>query len=73
MVPISEQELLVKELRELNKSFSLYRSLVRGIVTGFGTAIGAGLLVTLVAIIFQNLTGLPIFGQLFAFIADSLF
>lgn len=71
MDPIPEQELLAKELRKLNRSFGLYRSLVRGIVTGFGTAIGAGLLVALVAIIFQNLTGLPIIGQLFAFIVGT--
>lgn len=69
----TESEILAKELRKLNKSFGLHRSFIRGIVTGFGTAVGAGLLVTLVALIFQNLTGLPIIGQLFAFFADSLF
>ncbi len=73
MDEVSQQELLTRELHKLNKSFGLYRSFIRGIVTGFGTAVGAGLLVTLVAIIFQNLTGLPVLGRFFAFIANSLF
>lgn len=72
MDPIPEQELLAKELHKLNKSFGLYRSFVRGIVSGFGTAVGAGLLVALIAVMFEQLTGLPVLGQLFAFIAGTL-
>ena len=68
----TEGEILAKELRKLNKSFSLHRSFIRGIVTGFGTAVGAGLLVALIAVIFQALTGLPIFGPFFEFLAGGL-
>lgn len=69
---ITEIQALTHEIKKLNKNFAWYQSLFRGIVTGFGTAVGAGLVVAVFAIIFEQLTGLPILGQLFAFIVGTL-
>jgi Domain of unknown function (DUF5665) len=68
----NESELLRSELRKLNKNFTWYMSFMRGVATGFGTAVGASILVALIAIIFQHLTGLPILGGLFAFLLGNL-
>ena len=68
----TEIEILTQEIKKLNINFNWRNSFLHGIVNGFGTAIGAGLLVALVALLLGQLTGLPILGQLFKFLAGHL-
>lgn len=68
----TEIETLTREIKKLNTNFSFRNSFIRGIVSGFGTAIGAGLLVALAAVILGKLTGLPVLGQFITFIAGHL-
>lgn len=65
-------EKLTLEIRKLNQNFSWHMSLIRGITGGFGTAIGASVLVAFIVILFQQLTELPILGDLFAFLLGNL-
>lgn len=68
----TEIETLIQEIKKLNTNFNWRSSFIHGIVSGFGTAIGAGLLVALVILLLGQLTGLPILGQLFKFLAGHL-
>lgn len=68
----TELELLTQQIQTLNKNLGWKKSLMRSIVIGFGTAIGASILVTAVALVFGKLTGVPILGQFFTFLVEQL-
>ncbi|HSX24851.1 MAG TPA: DUF5665 domain-containing protein [Candidatus Andersenbacteria bacterium] len=67
-----EIQAATEQLKKLNQSLRWHNTFIRGIFSGFGTAIGAGLLVALAAVIIGKLTGLPVLGQLFSFLAGHL-
>lgn len=70
--PTTEIEALTKEIKSMNKGMRWHASFFRGIASGFGTAVGAGLVVALVALALQKLHGIPILGQWFNFLAGHL-
>jgi hypothetical protein len=71
ILDVSEVESLTKQVKGLNKNLS-WKSFIRGIASGLGTAIGAGLVVTLIVVILKQLTNLPVLGQLFTFLVGNL-
>ncbi|MDO8511717.1 MAG: DUF5665 domain-containing protein [bacterium] len=75
MVPMQDKteiENLTQEIKKLSANFNWRSSFIHGIVSGFGTAIGAGLLVALVILLLGQLTNMPILGQLFKFLVGNL-
>ena len=68
----TEIEILTQEIKKLSTNINWRRSFIHGIVSGFGTALGAGLLVALVILLLGQLTALPIVGQFFKFLAVQL-
>ncbi len=68
----TEIEILTQELRRINRNLNWRNAFLRGIVNGFGTAVGAGFLVALVALLLGQLAGLPILGGLFQSLAGQL-
>ena len=67
-----ELDALTNQVRKLNKNMQWHATFVRGIATGFGTAIGAGIIVTIAVVVLNKLTGLPLLGSVFAYLASHL-
>ncbi len=67
-----EIKLLNAQLKKLNQSFTWQQTLLRALLTGFGTTIGATVLVALIVWITQGLTGLPLFGSFFTFLSSHI-